>query len=154
MQPEVYEEFLKAAVGKPFILMSTAEDMKDFFVNKMKMSAKAEIDMPEHLWSKKNLIMSADPEMGIISIPNLAACLALNGNKMYNKTFAKKNALQFFVSPDAVSYRLACTVQDMGLVPDAYINSAHGKKYGRDFLHANGRFITNYYFNSSRQYDL
>lgn len=154
IQPAVYEDFMKASGGKPFILMATAEDMNDFFVTKMKKSMKAGIDMPEHIRSHNNFIMSADPEMGIISAPKLAACLAMQGNKLYDKVYANKNALQFFVNPDAVSYKLACTVQDMGLVPDAFLNSIQGEEYGRKFLHANGRFITDYFFNCCRQYDL
>lgn len=153
IQPMVYEEFLKASCDKPFLLMSSADEMNDFFVKKMKKSLKAGVDMPEHIRNYKNFIMSADPKCGIISAPNLAPCLAMPGNKMYDKEFARKNAVQFFVSPDALSYRLACMIQDMGLVPDAFLNSIRGEEYGRDFLHANGRFVTDYYFGCCRQYD-
>ena len=84
----------------------------------------------------------------------LNGVIALKGNKFYNKEYAKREGIGFYVNNGSVPYRVACILHGQGLIPDAAINSLKGYEYGRDFLHKNGDFFLDYFYHSTREYDL
>lgn len=149
----VYEDFLRASGGRDILFMKDSDQMLQYFTENLAYSVKAGIEMPASMRGKKDIIMFADPVRGIESVPEMARCVKLNDNPYYKKTYAEKNSLSVFCNDEAMSYRLSCRLRDQNAVPDAYMNSILGKKHGRDFLHANGDFMADYYFACSRQYD-
>jgi len=152
--PQLRDDFVKASGGKEFLLMENAEDMEQFITKKMKFKFSEGVQLPANLRNEHNFIFGVSKKDGIVSAPKLAKCIAMKGNKLYDKQFARENAIVFFANPQAIHYELACYMQDNDLVPDAYINSMNGEDYGREFLHKHGRFFTDYHFACCREYDL
>ena len=95
-------------------------------------------------------MLTRDPKTGISISGGFNHCICLEGNIFYNPARAKKDALSFFVNPSACNYETACLLQDQNALPDASLESLNGPEYGRQFLHDNGRFFTDYFFSRYR----
>ena len=150
---DLLKSFTKATGGKHFVLVANTEEMLDFISVKMDYKIGKAFKMPDGMKNRRNIIIFPDPVGGLQTIPDMAAAINSKDNPYYDKTYAAKNGINFFCNQGAVSYRLACILQDDGLVPDAFMNSVDGIEHGREFLHRHGRYITDFFFSRCREYD-
>ena len=153
-QKENYPVFLMASGGLPAVIVKDREAVKRFFVEKLEFTNADEFDLPPIVPNAKCYAIYGDPVNGLCISPNNGQCISLPENKFYKKETAKKDGISFYVNNGSVPYRVACILHDKGLIPDAAINSLKGYEYGRDFLHKNGDFFLDYFYHSTREYDL
>ena len=151
---ENYSAFLAASGGDPAVIVKDRDAVKKFFVEKMRFTEEDEFDMPAVVSLPKCYSIYGDPLNGVCISPNNGQCIALKGNEFYNKEYAKREGIGFYVNNGSVPYRVACILHGQGLIPDAAIKSLKGYEYGRDFLHKNGDFFLDYFYHSTREYDL
>ena len=153
-QKENYSAFLAASGGDPAVIVKDRDAVKKFLVEKMGFTEEDEFDMPAVVSLPKCYSIYGDPLNGVCISPNNGQCIALKGNRFYNKEYAKREGIGFYVNNGSVPYRVACILHGQGLIPDAAINSLKGYEYGRDFLHKNGDFFLDYFYHSTREYDV
>ena len=104
--------------------------------------------------TENGAILMANPHTGLHIQFKLCECIKSPDNPYYNKEKAEKNAIMFIVNPDVIPYQLSCTLQHEGMLPDAYLNSLQGKEYGKEFMHKNAHFLTDYFHYQCREKDL
>ena len=104
--------------------------------------------------STNGIALVGDLYGGISIIPELAYCIKSDDNPFYDHKKAVQHAHALLLDPNAITYGAACALIDHNLLPDAYLNSLKGEEYGRQFLHKNAQFITDYLFSKCREYDL
>lgn len=146
--------FLEASGGKDFVFCRSNEEVKEFLVGKMGYTIPESLDLPNWSAGKKGLMVTANPEYGIQIIGKYVECIKSPDNPFYDQQKAEENAILFYVAPDVVSYPVACRLQDQGLLPDAQLKSLKTPEYAKEFLHKNGRFLTDYFFHRNREKDL
>lgn len=145
---ELASELKKAMKGKNLVLFSSYQKLKEF------VDAAAGFDIgpnpPLSFHSDGRYMLTLDSQYGVAISSGFNYCICMPGNEFYDKERARKDAVSFFVNPRACTYDTACLLQDLNLLPDAQLESMRGPEHGRDFLHENGRFFTDYFFHRYR----
>ena len=139
-----FHDFIKASGGKSFVFCQSQEEISDFLLNKMEYGLKEDLDIPR-IHTETGAMLMANPHTGLHIQFKLCECIKSPDNPNYNKEEAEKNAIMFIVNPDIIPYQLSCTLQDEGMLPDAYLNSLQGKEYGQEFIRKNAHFLTDYF---------
>ena len=147
-----FHDFIKASGGKSFVFCQSQEEISDFLLNKMDYNLKEGLDIPR-INTENGAMLMADPHTGLHIQFKLCECIKSPDNPNYNKEEAEKNAIMFIVNPDIIPYQLSCTLQDEGMLPDAYLNSLQGKEYGQEFIRKNAHFLTDYFHYRCREKD-
>lgn len=151
-QKEIYPLFLKASKGEPAVFVKDLAEMKAFYKQVMpKMSDNFPIQVIPT--GATCVGIYCDPVVGIYVAAAAGECVALPSNRFYDKEAARKSALGFYCDADIVTYRTACILHDRDLIPDAALTSVRGYEHGRDFLHRNGRFFIDYFYECCRELD-
>lgn len=148
-----FHDFIKASGGKFFVFCKSQEEISDFLLNKMGYRLKENLEIPR-INTENGAILMANPHTGLHIQFKLCECIKSPDNPYYNKEKAEKNAIMFIVNPDVIPYQLSCTLQHEGMLPDAYLNSLQGKEYGKEFMHKNAHFLTDYFHYQCREKDL
>lgn len=149
-----YRSFRKASGGKDFVFCGTHKDVKEFLLSKMEYTIPESFVFPDWSGKRKGLMLTANPEKGIQIIEKYVECIKSPDNPFYDRQKAEKDGFLFFVDSGAVPYSVTCRLQDQGLLPDAQLKSLKGPEYAKEFLHKNGRFLTDYFFHRNREKDL
>ena len=147
-----FHDFIKASGGKSFVFCQSQEEISDFLLNKMEYGLKEDLDIPR-IHTETGAMLMANPHTGLHIQFKLCECIKSPDNPNYNKEEAEKNAIMFIVNPDIIPYQLSCTLQDEGMLPDAYLNSLQGKEYGQEFIRKNAHFLTDYFHHRCRKKD-
>ncbi len=147
-----FHDFIKASGGKSFVFCQSQEEISDFLLNKMEYGLKEDLDIPR-IHTETGAMLMANPHTGLHIQFKLCECIKSPDNPNYNKEEAEKNAIMFIVNPDIIPYQLSCTLQDEGMLPDAYLNSLQGKEYGQEFIRKNAHFLTDYFHYRCREKD-
>ena len=147
-----FHDFIKASGGKSFVFCQSQEEISDFLLNKMDYNLKEGLDIPR-INTENGAMLMANPHTGLHIQFKLCECIKSPDNPNYNKEEAEKNAIMFIVNPDIIPYQLSCTLQDEGMLPDAYLNSLQGKEYGQEFIRKNAHFLTDYFHYRCREKD-
>ena len=147
-----FHDFIKASGGKSFVFCQSQEEISDFLLNKMGYGLKEDLDIPR-IHTETGAMLMANPHTGLHIQFKLCECIKSPDNPNYNKEEAEKNAIMFIVNPDIIPYQLSCTLQDEGMLPDAYLNSLQGKEYGQEFIRKNAHFLTDYFHYRCREKD-
>ena len=148
-----FHDFIKASGGKSFVFCKSQEETSDFLLNRMGYRMREKLEMPR-INTENGAILMANPHTGLHIQFKLCECIKSPDNSYYNKEEAEKNAVMFIVNPDVIPYQLSCILQDEGMLPDAYLNSLQGKEYGKEFMHKNAHFLTDYFHYQCREKDL
>lgn len=148
-----FHDFIKASGGKSFVFCKSQEETSDFLLNRMGYRMREKLEMPRTN-TENGAILMANPHTGLHIQFKLCECIKSPDNSYYNKEEAEKNAVMFIVNPDVIPYQLSCILQDEGMLPDAYLNSLQGKEYGKEFMHKNAHFLTDYFHYQCREKDL
>lgn len=148
--------FLKASDGKPVVFCKDANEMLQFYRKMNIPLTQDSIAEFRRLFadSTNGIALVGDLYGGISIIPELAYCIKSDDNPFYDQKKAAQDAHALLLEPNAISYGAACALIDHNLLPDARLNSLKGEEYGRQFLHKNAQFITDYLFSKCREYDL
>lgn len=151
-----YALFLKASDGKPVVFCKDANEMLQFYRKMNIPLTQDSIAEFRRLFadSTNGIALVGDLYGGISIIPELAYCIKSDDNPFYDHKKAVQHAHALLLDPNAITYGAACALIDHNLVPDACLNSLKGEAYGRQFLHTNAQFITDYLFSKCREYDL
>ena len=151
-----YELFLKASGGKPVVFCKDDNDMLRFYRKMGVPQTQQVVDETKKIFADctNGMALVADLKEGIAIIPKLVYCIKSDDNPFYDQKKAAQDAHALLLDPNAISYGAACALIDHNLLPDARLNSLKGEEYGRQFLHNNAQFITDYLFSKSREYDL
>ena len=147
-----FHDFIKVSGGKSFVFCQSQEEISDFLLNKMGYGLKEDLDIPR-IHTETGAMLMANPHTGLHIQFKLCECIKSPDNPNYNKEEAEKNAIMFIVNPDIIPYQLSCTLQDEGMLPDAYLNSLQGKEYGQEFIRKNAHFLTDYFHYRCREKD-
>ena len=147
-----FHDFIKASGGKSFVFCQSQEEISDFLLNKMEYGLKEDLDIPR-IHTETGAMLMANPHTGLHIQFKLCECIKSPDNPNYNKEEAEKNAIMFIVNPDIIPYQLSCTLQDEGMLPDAYLNSLQRKEYGQEFIRKNAHFLTDYFHYRCREKD-
>ncbi len=147
-----FHDFIKASGGKSFVFCQSQEEISDFLLNKMGYGLKEDLDIPR-IHTETGAMLMANPHTGLHIQFKLCECIKSPDNPNYNKEEAEKNAIMFIVNPDIIPYQLSCTLQDEGMLPDAYLNSLQRKEYGQEFIRKNAHFLTDYFHYRCREKD-
>ena len=147
-----FHDFIKASGEKSFVFCQSQEEISDFLLNKMEYGLKEDLDIPR-IHTETGAMLMANPHTGLHIQFKLCECIKSPDNPNYNKEEAEKNAIMFIVNPDIIPYQLSCTLQDEGMLPDAYLNSLQGKEYGQEFIRKNAHFLTDYFHYRCREKD-
>ena len=148
--------FLKASDGKPVVFCKDANEMLQFYRKMNIPLTQDSIAEFRRLFadSTNGIALVGDLYGEISIIPELAYCIKSDDNPFYDQKKAVQHAHALLLDPNAISYGAACALIDHNLLPDAHLNSLKGEEYGRQFLHNNAQFITDYLFSKCREYDL
>lgn len=148
--------FLKASDGKPVVFCKDANEMLQFYRKMNIPLTQDSIAEFRRLFvdSTNGIALVGDLYGGISIIPELAYCIKSDDNPFYDHKKAVQHAHALLLDPNAITYGAACALIDHNLLPDARLNSLKGEEYGRQFLHKNAQFITDYLFSKCREYDL
>lgn len=146
-----FEHFMQASGGKFFVYCRTQEEMADFMLNKIGYTLGEDVHLPNV--SKSGALLMASPHTGIHVQMNLVEAVCFPENTAYDKEKAKTEAILYMVNPTVVPYDLSCVMQDLGMLPDASLNSLEGMEHGRDFVKRNARFLTDYFYHKYRERD-
>lgn len=151
-----YDLFLKASEGKPVVFCKDDNEMLQFYRKMNIPLAQDSVAEFRRMFAKcaNGLALVGDLYGGISIIPELAYCIKSDDNPFYDPKNAAQHAHTLLLDPNAISYGAACALIDHNLLPDAKLNSLKGDEYGRQFLHTNAQFITDYLFSKCREYDL
>lgn len=151
-----YELFLKASGGKPVVFCKNDNDMLRFYRKMNIPLTQDSIAQFQRLFadSTNGIALVGDIYGGICIIHELAYCIKSDDNPFYDQKKAAQDAHALLLDSNAISYGAACALIDHNLLPDARLNSLKGEEYGRQFLHKNAQFITDYLFSKYREYDL
>lgn len=148
----VFRDFMRASGGKFFVFRKSQEEVEDFLFNKMEYNKASEVEMPQ-IDATEGVVIMASPYSGLHIQFRLCECIKSPGNPFYNREKAEENALALIANPDVMPYALSCVLQDKGMLPDACLNSLKGKEYGKEFLHKNAGFLTDYFHYRCREKD-
>lgn len=149
---KVFDKFRKASKKRPFVILKSQNELKDFFTKKMEFTIQEGVEFPE-VNEKEGCLVTATPDAGIQTVIKGVACIKSPDNPFYDKETAQRDALMFYANPEVCPYALSCYLQDHGMLPDAKLNSLKGEEYGREFLQQNRNFITDYFFCKYRKKD-
>lgn len=145
---EMKKKLKKAMKGRDIVFFSSFKALEAFVSNATGLGVGTDLSADYN--PEGHYMLTLDPRYGISVSGGFNHCIDLPGNTFYDKSRAEKDALSFFVDPRACNYETACMLQDAGALPDARLESLKGPDYGRQFLHDNGRFITDYFFHRYR----
>lgn len=148
---EDFEHFMQASGGKFFVYCRDQEEMADFMLNKMNYKLGNEVNLPEV--GPSGALLMASPCTGIHVQVKLLEGVCFSENAAYDQEKAKTEAVLYMVNPTVIPYDLSCVMQDLGMLPDASLNSLEGKEHGRDFVKRNARFLTDYFYHKYRERD-
>ena len=148
---QVFKSFITASKGRLFLFPVDKEELRGFIQKKMKYSVPETMDLPDT--QNHGLMLTASPATGLHIQNKLAECVCSPDNLFYSKAKADQKAHEFIFNPKSIPYELSCALQELNLLPDARINSMQGEEHGRRFLHANARFLTDYFFHRNRTKD-
>ena len=87
-QKENYSAFLAASGGDPAVIVKDRDAVRKFFVEKMGFTEEDEFDMPAVVSLPKCYSIYGDPLNGVCISPNNGQCIALKGNRFYNKEYS------------------------------------------------------------------
>ena len=148
--------FLEASEGKPVVFCKDVNEMLQFYRKMNIPLTQDSIAQFQRLFADRTngIALVGDMHGGISIIPELAYCIKSDDNPFYDQKKATQDAHALLLDPNAISYGAACALIDHNLLPDARLNSLKGEEYGRQFLHNNAQFITDYLFSKCREYDL
>lgn len=148
--------FLKASEGKPVVFCKDVNEMLQFYRKMNIPLTQDSIAQFQRLFADRTngIALVGDMYGGISIIPELAYCIKSDDNPFYDQKKATQDAHALLLDSNAISYGAACALIDHNLLPDARLNSLKGEEYGRQFLHNNAQFITDYLFSKCREYDL
>ena len=148
---EDFEHFMQASGGKFFVYCRDQEEMADFMLNKMNYKLGNEVNLPEV--GPSGALLMASPCTGIHVQVKLLEGVCFPENAAYDQEKAKTEAVLYMVNPTVIPYDLSCVMQDLGMLPDASLNSLEGMEHGRDFVRRNARFLTDYFYHKYRERD-
>ncbi len=147
-QSTMYPKFKEVSGGRDIIFIGSKEELVETYT---KMGFKGMDDFKVDF--EENCMIMCSPINGLMIVPDEAACVCVDYNPFYDKAYAKENAHQFYLNVQLIDYREACDLHDQNLLPDAQLKSLKGDDYANQFLHKNGRYIIDYCFRKSREYD-
>lgn len=145
---EMAKKVKKAMKGRDIVFFSSFKALEAFVENATGFGVGEDLSAAHN--PDGHFMLTLDPHYGISISGGFNHCICLPENTFYDKTRAEKDALAFFVDTRACNYETACLLQDIDALPDARLESLKGPDYGRQFLHDNGRFITDYFFSRYR----
>lgn len=149
-QSDNYPVFMEASGGAPAVVVKDVEAVNNFLTGKMHLHYSGSLPV---ISKSSCYAIYCDPVTGLCFSPDGGECIALESNRFYDKEKAKASAVGFYLNSGNVTYRIACRLHDLDLLPDAAINSLKGYEYGRDFVHKNAGFLLDYSYSCTRKDD-
>ncbi len=147
----LFHNFMEATGGKFFHYCFNKEEAKKFADEQIKVDKDKQPELPEIF--DKGCVMIGSPETGVELQPYLLPCMKDADNKAYDEKVAKENAAAFLLNPQLVSYEAACLLEDLGLLPDATLQSPLDEAHNKAFFDKYKHFLTDYYFHRLRSKD-
>lgn len=148
-------QFIKASDGEPIVFVKGIDEYMDFLVRKMESGTTDDFrrQMEQHLRKNAESGMAAfmsDTESGLLTITSSIPSIKAPNNPYYNEEYARKNALNLMVEPQAIDYSTLCSLLDKNYLPDAAFTSREGYEHGRELVQKNRQFIADYFFAEHR----
>ncbi|MBR1436824.1 MAG: DUF3843 family protein [Bacteroidales bacterium] len=141
---KVVKKILRKFGGRNWEIFPTARDVIFFFEDYLGER------IEESDFGKEDLLrpylVCLDSSSPWVSYPDVCPCICAPDNPFYDKAFAEKNGLSFFVDPDTCPYETSVSLVEEGFLPDAGINSISGAEHGRKYLHEHAHFFLDYFF--------
>ena len=145
-----FKDFMKACHGKPFVFCRDKKELEAFLTKKMGYKNATGLQYPEDI---QQVMLTATPSGGLYIQMEHAECICSADNPFYDAQEAEKNAFLFIVNPDVIPYEISCILQDKHMLPEACLNSIHGKEHGKMFMQKHIQFLTDYFHHRYREKD-
>lgn len=149
MHKAVYDRFIQSNNGTPIVFLKNLDEMKQFLKEKMGWPDNDKESM-KHLEDKKDFVIFATEEKGLMIVTNIADCIKHPNNEMYNEEAAKQKSFFLFVNKGQCPIELLEYLTDNDMLPDAsMITDIEENNYekGKVLLKENCDFIERMFLN-------
>lgn len=154
LEKRSFRDFMRGSGGKSFVFCRTKADIQNFLSDKVGYKEAKYTPVPDDIGKDgEGFLLTVSPINGSRILTEYLACIKSPDNPFYDEKTAKRYAFAFMLEPRICTYDLSCTLQDMGLLPDAGLKSVKGEEHGCRFLHDNAQFLTDYFHYSCRERD-
>lgn len=112
-----YTAFTNYTGGKPLQFFATYEEMNRFFIDALGW-AEGENHL-EQVKDDRDFVLMVDPKKGMLLARNIAKCISHPDNKLYDKEYAGKHAMELLTERGCCPGDLLRFVCENGWLPDA-----------------------------------
>ena len=130
-----YTKFIDYTKGKTLQFFATYEEMNRFFIEAL--GWEEGVDHLNQVKDDRDFVLMVDPKKGMLLARNIAKCIAMPENPLYDKEYAKTHAISLLTERGCCPHDLLIKICENGWLPDARFPGSDDYdlvKRNRDFI--------------------